>query len=198
MELPGPTATAGLHVVVLAAGSATRYGSPKQLAIVEGRTMLARALDAASALANDRGDAVTVVLGAHVEQLARIVRETPATIAFNADHSEGIASSIRVGVASTPPSARGVLIMLADQVEVSLDDLRRLVARWAQDPTLIVAADHGPSIGAPAIFPRELFPELLALRGDRGARGLMLRHPERLARVAMPSAASDVDTPAEL
>lgn len=198
MDLPARTANTRLHVVVLAAGEATRFGSPKQLAIVAGRTMLARALDAASSLAIDRGDAVTVVLGAYADRLTAIVRETPAAIAFNADHQEGIASSIRVGVAGTPLSARGVLILLADQVAVTLDDLRGLVARWEQDPTRIVAADHGPSIGAPAIFPRELFPELLALRGDRGARGLMLRHADRLVRVAMPSASSDVDTPAEL
>lgn len=198
MDPPARTANEGLHVVLLAAGKATRFGSPKQLAIVGGRTMLARALDAATSLANARGDAVTVVLGAYADRLTAIARESPVTIAVNADHREGIASSIRVGVAGTPSSARGVLILLADQVAVTLDDLRRLVARWEQEPSLIVAADHGGSIGAPAIFPRELFPELLALRGDRGARGLMLRHADRLATVTMPSASSDVDTPAEL
>jgi len=198
VEGPARAAADALHVVVLAAGTSSRFGSPKQLANVDGRPMLARVLDTAVAVAGGRGDAVTVVLGAHAEQMTRIAREASASIAVNSGFEEGIASSIRTGVACAPPSARGVLMLLADQVAVTTDDLRRLVARWTQDPACIVAAEYAGSFGAPAIFPRDLFSELAELDGHGGARALMLRHPGRVARVSMPSAAIDVDTPADL
>ncbi len=120
----------------------------------------------------------------------------PANVAFNPDHAQGIASSIRVGLAQAPFDARGVLIALADQVAVTVDDLRQLVARWEQQPDRIVAAQYADTIGVPAIFPADLFRELAELQGDRGARVLLSRYPERVIGVPMPSARRDIDTPA--
>jgi molybdenum cofactor cytidylyltransferase len=184
------------HVILLAAGSSSRFGSAKQLADVDGRPMLARAVDTVIALAGR--DAVTVVLGANAARLEPLVRQSSAAVAINPDYAEGIASSIRTGLSQIPAGVRGVLIVLADQVAVTVDDLRGLVARWNREPDRIVAARYDETIGAPAIFPADLFPELAALQGDRGARALLSRHPERVVAVPMPSAAIDVDTPADL
>lgn len=158
--------------------------------------MLARTLD--TVLQLERRHPVTVVLGAEVERLAPLVLDASASVAFNPDHAQGIASSIRAGLAQAPGDARGALIALADQVAVTADDLRRLVSRWEQQPDHIVAALYDETIGVPAIFPADLFPELAGLRGDRGARALLSRYPERVIGVPMPSAAQDIDTPADL
>jgi xanthine/CO dehydrogenase XdhC/CoxF family maturation factor/CTP:molybdopterin cytidylyltransferase MocA len=190
------TAASNLHVMLLAAGSSSRFGSPKQLADIAGRPMLARTLD--TVLQLERRHPVTVVLGADVERLAPLVRDASANVAYNPDHAQGIASSIRVGLAQAPVDARGALIALADQVAVTADDLRRLVSRWEQQPDRIVAALYDDTIGVPAIFPADLFPELAELQGDRGARVLLSRYPERVIGVPMPSAAQDIDTPADL
>jgi molybdenum cofactor cytidylyltransferase len=101
-------------------------------------------------------------------------------------------------LAQAPLDARGALIALADQVAVTADDLRRLVARWEQQPDRMVAAQYADTIGVPAIFPVDLFRELAELQGDRGARAVLARYPERVIGVPMPSAAQDVDTPADL
>jgi xanthine dehydrogenase accessory factor len=190
------TAAASLHVMLLAAGSSSRFGSPKQLADVAGRPMLARTLDTLRQL--ERRHPVTVVLGANAERLEPIVRAAGANAAFNPEYGQGMASSICAGLARAPLDARGVLIVLADQVAVTTEDLRRLVSRWEQQPDRIVAAQYGDTIGVPAILPADLFPELAALQGDRGARPLLARHAERVIRVPMPSAAQDIDTPADL
>lgn len=190
------TAASSLHVMLLAAGSSSRFGAPKQLADVAGRPMLARTLDAVSQL--ERRHAVTVVLGANAERLEPLVRAAAANVAFNPDHALGLASSIRVGLAQAPFDARGALITLADQVAVTADDLRQLVSRWEQQPDRIVAAQYAGTIGVPAIFPIDLFRELAELQGDRGARAVLLRHPERVIAVPMPSAAQDIDTPRDL
>ena len=141
---------------------------------------------------------MTVVLGANAARLESLMHQVPATAVLNPDYEQGIASSIRTGLTHVPASARGVLIVLADQVAVTVEDLRGLVARWERQPDRIVAAEYGETTGAPAIFPSDLFPELAALQGDRGARVLLSRHPERVVAVPMPSAAIDVDTPADL
>ena len=192
----GPPTTDALHVIVLAAGSSTRFGSPKQLAEIGGRTMLALALDRATELAGRH--AVTVVLGADYALLVPFVQAASVACAINLDFAEGIASSIRTGLENVPVGTRGALITLADQVAVTVEDLQRLVTAWQRQPDRIVAARYGTTTGAPAIFPADLFPELAALQGDRGARALLGRHPERVISVPMPSAALDVDTPADL
>jgi len=190
------TAASNLHVMLLAAGSSSRFGSPKQLADIAGRPMLARTLD--TVLQLERRHAVTVVLGANAERLEPLVRDAAANVVFNPDHALGLASSIRVGLAQAPFDARGALIALADQVAVTADDLRQLVSRWEQQPDRIVAAQYADTIGVPAIFPADLFGELAALQGDRGARAVLLRYPERVIAVPMPSAAQDIDTPDDL
>lgn len=189
-------AVPGLHVIVLAAGRASRYGSPKLLAHVEGSPMLARAIRTAVAVAGR--DAVTVVLGDRAGQLEPLVRTESAAAAVNPHFDEGIGSSIRTGLASIPAGTPAVMILLADQVAVTADDLRRLMARWTRQPDRIVAARYGGTTGAPAIFPSDLFPALAALEGDLGARTVLSSHVDRVVAVRMPTAAIDVDTPADL
>ena len=104
------TESSHVHVVVLAAGASTRFGSAKQLIRVNGRPLMLSAVSRAVELA---GHSVTVVLGAHAAELAPLLRHSPASVAVNRDWAEGIASSIREGVSHAPMTADGVLIMLA-------------------------------------------------------------------------------------
>lgn len=185
----------GLHAIVLAAGASTRFGSAKQLVRVAGRPLLhtavARAVDVA-------GSAVIVVLGARAAELAPLLSHSPASVVINRDWREGMASSIRAGIARLPSSCSAVLLMLADQAAVTAEDLKRLASSWRRQPEYIVAARYGATTGVPAIFPRSLFFDLASLRGDVGARVLLQRNPDRVVRVPMASAAIDIDTPEDL
>ena len=185
----------GLHAIVLAAGASTRFGSPKQLVRVAGRPLLHSALARAADVA---GSAVSVVLGAHAAELTPLLTHSQALIVINRDWREGIASSIRTGVLRLPPSCNAVLLMLADQAAVTAEDLKRLVSAWRRQPDYIVAARYGMTTGVPAVFPRSVFSDLAALRGDTGARALLQRNPDRVVRVPMASAAIDIDTPEDL
>lgn len=184
-----------LHIVVLAAGLSTRFGAPKQLADIGGRPMLTRVVDVALQLGGP--DTVTVVLGAHAASIVPLMQDTAVSVVINPDFEQGIASSIRTGLANAPAGTRGLLIVLADQAAVTAGDLRQLVSCWERQPGCIVAAGYGDVAGAPAIFPADMFPELRSLQGERGAQALLSCHPERVVRVPMPSAAIDVDTPAD-
>jgi molybdenum cofactor cytidylyltransferase len=184
-----------LHVVVLAAGASTRFGSPKQLVRLNGRPLLHLAVSRAVEVA---GQSVTVVLGANAVELAPLLRHTPAAIVVNRDWSEGMGSSVRTGVSRVPATADAVMLMLADQPAVTAEDLRRLISTWRRQPQCIVAAHYAGTAGVPAIFPREDFTALAGLRGDAGARALLKRGGERLIRVPLQSAEIDIDTPEDL
>jgi molybdenum cofactor cytidylyltransferase len=184
-----------LHAIVLAAGASSRFGSPKQLVRVDGRPLLHAAVSRAAEVA---GHAVSVVLGAHAADLAPLLSHSSASIVINRDWSEGMASSIRAGVARLPGSCDGVMLVLADQAAVTAEDLRRLAITWRRQPDYIVAAQYGATLGAPAIFPSSRFRELTELRGDRGAQVLFKRNPDRVVRVPMESASIDIDTPEDL
>ena len=144
------------------------------------------------------GSAVIVVLGARAAELAPLLSHSPASIVINRDWREGIGSSIRAGVARLPASCSAVLLMLADQPAVTSEDLKRLAGTWRRQPEYIAAARYGVTTGVPAIFPRSMFSDLTALRGDVGARMLVQRNPDRVVRVPMSSAAIDIDTPEDL
>ena len=184
-----------LHVVVLAAGASRRFGSPKQLVRIDGRPMLHTVVSHAASLA---GHAVSVVLGSGANELAPLLRHTPATVVVNRNWEEGMGSSLRTAMTRLPGAPAAVLVMLADQIAVSVDDLKRLVAAWRRNPEAIASATYGGTIGVPAVFPRRCFGALSELRGDQGARLLLKREWDTLARVPMPNAAIDIDVPEDL
>jgi len=185
----------GLHAIVLAAGASTRFGSAKQLVRIAGRPMLHATVTRAVEVA---GNAVIVVLGARADELAPLLSHSPASIVINRDWREGMGSSIRAGVARLPAACAGVMLLLADQASVTAEDLRRLAGAWRRQTDYVAAAVYGSTVGVPAIFPRSSFGDLLRLRGDQGARGLIHRNPDRVVRVPMESAAVDIDTPEDL
>ena len=185
-----------LAAVLLAAGAGSRFGGPKLLAPLRGRPLLLHALDLALGCpAVNAG--LWVVTGAHRAPVEACLAGAPATLVYNPAWRQGMGGSIAAGVAALPAPADAVLLMLADQPALKGADLARLCAAWLQSPGEPVAAVHAGGTGAPAIFPRMWWPRLKALEGDTGARDL-LRHDPGLRTVAIPDAALDVDTEAQL
>jgi molybdenum cofactor cytidylyltransferase len=119
-------------------------------------------------------------------------------VVVNRDWEEGIASSIRAAVHAAPSGCEGLLLVLADQVAVTGDDLKRLYAAWRRHPVLIAAALHGGAPGLPAIFPRWAFSDLLQMRGDRDPRLVIRRNVDQVVRIPIQNAGIDLDTPEDL
>jgi molybdenum cofactor cytidylyltransferase len=189
------TGSHALHAAILAAGASRRFGSPKQLARLGGAPVLHEVIASASVVA---GQSVSVVIGAHAQAVAPALRHSSASMVLNRDWEEGLASSIRRAVQAAPPASEALLLLLADQVAVSADDLRRLHAAWRRHPRLIAAALYGGAPGLPAIFPRWTFGDLMGLRGDMDPRLVIRRNIDQVVRIPMQNAGIDLDTPEDL
>ncbi|HEY6451631.1 MAG TPA: nucleotidyltransferase family protein [Steroidobacteraceae bacterium] len=184
-----------LHAVILAAGASRRFGSPKQLVRFDGQSLLQRVLVHATGLL---GSAVTVVLGAHAAEISETLPPGNAGVLINRNWQEGIASSIRLAVQRLPGACDGVMLVLADQPLVGSETLSRLITAWRRQPRQVIASRYGSVTGAPAIFPRWCFGDLMALRGDQGARVVLQRYADHTVRLAHPEAALDIDYPEDL
>lgn len=185
--------------IIVAAGASSRLGQPKQLVLVDGEPLLQRAVRCA----REAGAMpVIVVLGAHRERIGKAVAFGDATMIENAEWEEGLASSIRVGVKaaeSRATGAAGVLLMTCDQPRVTAKHLLVMIEAFeAQAGTVMIASMYAGVRGTPAIFPRAMFADLLALRGDRGARGLLAKASLSVVDVQLEGGEVDIDRPEDL
>ena len=188
--VPGPVCVAA---TVLAAGSSERMGQLKQLLPVEGQPMVRRVTETvcASGLAQ-----VIVVVGAHAEKVEAALAGLPVEVVRNRAWREGMSTSLCTGIGAVRPEIAAVLVVLADQPAVTSGLLQELVERYRATQAAIVAPFYRGRRGNPVLFDRSLFPMLLAVRGDRGAREIIEQHAKQIERVACddPAVVQDVDT----
>jgi molybdenum cofactor cytidylyltransferase len=184
-----------LDVLILAAGASHRFGGCKLLAQWRGMTLLEHVLDRALAL---QANSVNVVIGGYAEELRTICGREPwsaCRLLYCPDWALGMGSSLAFGIAQLP-AANAVLVLLADQPAVELADLNRILACGRTCPDRIVCAEFAGTLGVPALFPPAFKHQLLHLKGDRGAKVLLLQNPAEPIPIA--SAALDIDTPSDL
>ena len=183
--------------VVLAAGGSTRFGEPKQLAAFQGETFVRRIVRAAI----DAGCApVVVVTGEDSAQVILELTRIPISVAVNPQWSSGLGSSIGVGVRYAMDLAADLdaaVLLTCDQPFVSAATLRQLIQLRLTSGKPIVASVYAATLGIPALFDRSYFPDLLQLKGDSGAKGIILSRQHDVAPFNFPAATIDIDTPAD-
>ncbi|MGA9584055.1 MAG: nucleotidyltransferase family protein [Terracidiphilus sp.] len=185
--------------IIVAAGSSSRLGQPKQLVSIDGEPLLQRAI---RRVQESAASPVFVVIGAHREQIESAIDFGTAAIVVNEDWAEGLASSIRVGVMAAEKGAAdatGLLLMACDQPRVTVDHLRRMIEKFeTRTESILIASTYAGVRGIPAIFPREAHRELLALRGDKGARALLQKPLWHGIEVPLEGGEIDIDSPDDL
>ena len=187
--------SSGVGAIILAAGSSSRMGTPKQTLRFGGQTLLRRAALAAL----DAGcRPVIVVTGAHAEQSRGELHGLDVREVVNNLWDTGLASSVRAGLAAlleSDASASAAVLLLCDQPHVTADVVAGLVAAHRATGRPVVASEYGGSFGVPALFGRPLFAELARLEGGSGAKQVINRHAPQAHFIPFPDGAVDLDTP---
>jgi len=185
----------GVHAIVLAAGSGSRFGGGKLMTPFGDGVLIDGALGAAFAAPVE---AVHVVVGADPAVAVR-AQARGARIVDCRDHALGLSASLKAGIAALPQDAAGALVLLGDMPKVPHAALQPLVAAIEAGAPAAVPVFAG-KVGNPAALSAALFPKVLALEGDRGARALLEGLGEALVRIPAPDdgVLYDVDRPEDL
>jgi len=185
-------------IILLAAGGSRRLGQPKQL-VSYGGTSLIKYVSVTALIAEYPA---VVVLGASANKIRRELADLAVEPVINREWSKGISTSIQKGLRAlrnAHPELEAVIVMLCDQPKVTPEAIESLVKTYRETGMPIVASEYEGTVGVPALFGYEMFGELLALEGDRGAKTLIERYGDTLVTVVpVPEAALDIDTPEDV
>jgi molybdenum cofactor cytidylyltransferase len=172
-------------------------GRPKQLLPYNGKSLLEHSVDTAN---NADANPVIVVLGANSAELEKEIDEKKVHVIENKEWKEGMASSIRCGINTVmhiAPSTDAAILMVCDQPYVSAYLLNELIAAQKSTGKLIVTSQYENAFGPPALFYKTIFPELLELKGDAGARKIVEQYNKDVATVLFTQGNIDIDTEAD-
>lgn len=180
--------------IVLAAGASSRMGRTKQLLELRGQPLVARAC----CLANAAGfDEVVVVTGAKHESIVEVLPAF-AHVARNTDWQSGMGSSVYTGLSYVLEYIQATVMagfILTDQPFLSANLLRAMLYKLQQSEAPGIAARYNNTLGTPALFRSPLFPELLKLRGEKGAKPLLAKYRQALLSWPFPQGGFDLDYP---
>ncbi|MEZ5460430.1 NTP transferase domain-containing protein [Dokdonella sp.] len=182
-------------VIVLAAGSSTRLGQSKQLLLIDGESLVHRAVR----FGMETGPADCVVIcGAKPDQIEQVVADLDCRCLPCPDHERGMSASLRLGLQALDPSCSAALVVLTDQPALDARHLCKLRDRWRARPEQAVASGYAGTIGVPAMIPRSWFAAIQSEHGDRGARELLRTRSDEVAVITAEQLAQDIDEPEDL
>lgn len=175
--------------VVMAAGSAKRFGSNKLAVELRGRSLFRRALDAVPTQQFNR-----VVVITQYPEFTNTVKEYHFAEIFNDQPESGLSHTVHLGLTALR-DCDGVLFQVADQPLLRQESISALCDLWRRQPDKIAALAHQGHRGNPCLFPAHFFPELMKISGDHGGNVVIHAHPEDLITLDVPAEELlDVDT----
>lgn len=190
----GLTRVAG---ILLAAGASTRMGKTKQLLPLGGKTLVERVLIEALSSELER---IVLVLGYQAGDIKKVITrlgpQPKLRIIENRQFEQGMSSSIIAGLSEIENTHDHVMILLGDMPFVHRDLINLLLRRYLRSGLPIGAIKGKERPAHPMIFSRKLYPELMVLRGDVGARALFGKYKDQVCLIEPegPYDAMDIDT----
>lgn len=196
----------GMGILILAAGASTRLGYPKQLLTYQGQPCIRHIAEVAIAAQHHpyiavNPQSIAVILGANTDQISPALGNLDLQILQNPQWQTGMASSIQWGLGhllNTVPDLQAVILMVCDQPFVSVSLLEQLIIGYPTQHLPLVASEYAGTLGVPALFDRQFFPDLLVLQGDRGAKAILQAHRSLVLGIPFPAGMIDIDTPQDV
>ena len=175
--------------VVLAAGTSSRLGRPKQLLELDGQPLLQHVVDSVFSAGLDE---IVVVLGHAADEIsARLALPSGARVAVNPDYAAGQSTSLRAGLQALGPEVEAAVIVLGDQPGVTPELIRRAVAEWRASGAPVLRPLFRGAPGHPVVAGRAAWDAFMGASGDAGARGVM-------ADVEVAEVEMDLDPPSDI
>lgn len=181
--------------LILAAGLSSRFGRAKQLAELGGIPLVERAV---RTLLDSDVDEVVVVLGHESGRVRERLRTSGARLVENPDYRTGLSSSLKQGVKSLDPRSEAVVVVLSDQPFVTQETVDEVVGRFRGKGSPAVGTVAGGTVSPPVLFSRALYPEVAILSGDKGAKAIIMNHPDFERVEVETDTVLDIDTEEEL
>ncbi|MES2874690.1 MAG: nucleotidyltransferase family protein [Bacteroidota bacterium] len=181
-------------IIILAAGNSSRLGSPKQLLTYGGKPLLQLAIDSAK---ESGADQVIVVLGSSMQLIECKISTEGILIIENPNWENGLSSSIKAGLKTLTKISvdfDAIILMVCDQPFVDAKILKALIHEQAMTGCAIVGCSYDDTKGIPALFHKSIFPELLSLEGDTGAKKMFEKYKEVASFVSFKDGGIDIDT----
>jgi molybdenum cofactor cytidylyltransferase len=188
-------ASARIGGIVLAAGESRRMGRNKLLLPLGGESLVRRACRRGIAAGLDP---LIAVLGHESERVEEALAGLDCRLVLNPQRGGPMSGSLQCGIEALPADAEGVVVILADMVNVTEEMLRALVQSAQSSAAPLVCSRYARTLAPPVLFRRALFGELRILTGESCGRAVIEHHREHALYVDWPGAAlADVDTPEE-
>ena len=181
-------------IIILAAGSSSRFGSTKQLVHFKGKTLLQHTIEEATEAG---AEPIVVVTGANANEISKEIKNEKIEIVFNKDWEQGMALGIIIGLKkaiSLNNKMEKAIIAVCDQPFISSSLFQQLYQKQNESAKYIVACCYADTIGTPALFTQKYFDVLMKLKGDERAKKLMKTYSEDVATVDFPKGYIDIDT----
>ena len=191
---PQDNQPSAVAIIILAAGRSARLGSPKQLLIYRGKTLLQHSIDTSL---ESMASLIIVVLGSAKDTIEKKLKQSQILILENSSWESGMASSISCGITHLKiiaPESEAAILMVCDQPFVSTQLLNDLINKHKDSKQSIVASNYADTLGTPALFDKSLFSELSALRGENGAKSLIKKYNQQTGFVSFDQGSIDIDT----
>lgn len=183
-------------MIILAAGASVRMGTPKQLLLYQGRSLLGHITREAIASVCEP---IIVVLGAYAQQIRQEV-QLPVQVVENLDWNQGMSTSIKSGIQclnTTTNNIEAVVLTVCDQPFVSTQIINQLVVAYHNTKKPIIASEYSSTLGVPALFSHRFFSELTDLKETEGAKQIIQKYNHEVFCIPFPEGAIDIDTPNE-
>jgi molybdenum cofactor cytidylyltransferase len=181
-------------IIILAAGSSSRLGRPKQLLDFKGKTLLQNVINEAL---ETHCQSVIVVLGANAKKIASQHQNDRVNLVINEDWGNGMASSIITGLSTMIKlnnEIESIIIAVADQAFIKKSNFNNLIEKQKETGKNIIASTYDATIGTPVLFIKDYFEALLSLKGAEGAKKILKQYPHDVETVVFEQGGIDIDT----
>ncbi len=185
-------------VIILAAGSSSRLGHPKQLVNVDGVPLLRKAVLVAL---EARYSPVVVVLGSNAEEHKKTIAHLPVEIVIHTQWEKGMGSSLKAGLSlllTSNPDTTAIVVMVCDQPLLTSAHLTALRVAYRKSVKPIIASQYNKTIGVPALFDRSLFSKLQKIKDTQGAKAVIESNLDSTETISWEEGRLDIDTPEDL